>query len=79
MSEVNAQGPLRAALEKLFRDRLVARLIAEGNSKEEVEATVQSVGSAHPLLDLFMQYGLPFILQLIQNLLDLNKPKPPVG
>lgn len=65
-------GPLVSALEKFIHDRLVSKLVAEGTSQTDAEAAVGAVASNHPLLDLFMQYGLPFILQLLQNLLALG-------
>lgn len=70
-------GPILSALEKHLHDRLVAKLVAEGNSQADAEEVVKTVASNHPLLDLFMQYGLPFILQLLQNLLALGHAAPP--
>ncbi len=72
-----AQGPIRARLEALVHKQLKAKLMGEGASDADAETVLGMVGSEHPLIDLFMQYGLPFIMQLLQNLLaSLIKPTP---
>lgn len=72
-----ATGPIRQALENLVHRQLKAKLVAEGASEAQAEQVLSMVASEHPLLDLFMQYGLPFIMQLLQNLLaSLLHPTP---
>lgn len=74
---MNDQGPIKNALETLIHNTLKARLVHEGATDADAESVLSTVAGAHPLLDLFMQYGLPFIMQLLQNLLAaLIKPTP---
>ncbi len=76
MSQVESQGPIANAFESLLKKKLKAKMMSEGTSAADADAAIEELAGAHPLLDLFMQYGLPFILQLLSNLLALKDISP---
>lgn len=72
----NDQGPIKNALEALIHDQLKKKLISEGTSEADADKVLTTTASAHPLIDLLMTYGLPYIMQLLSNLLALLQPAP---
>lgn len=63
-------------LETFIKGRLMKHLEAQGATPADAEAAIAQLTSEHPLLDWFMQYGLPYILQLLSNLLIKPIPIP---
>lgn len=62
---LNATGPLA----RLARKRATDVLLKRGYTQQEIDEAIQDAESDRPFLDIFMQYVLPVLLQLLENLI----------
>lgn len=66
-------GPILKRIGKAQRKRWKDQLVSGGATPEEAEAALDEAESDHPLLDMFLQFGLDFIMKLLQSILLSRK------
>ena len=69
-------GPIKKLLGKAQRKRFKTSLIQGGATEEEAEAALTEAESDHPLLDMLLQFGIQFIMDLLKSILASRKAMP---
>ena len=73
MADVQLGASENLRLGRLLRKRLVNRLVADGATEAEAEEAMAEAEGDYSLLDMFIKYGLPFILNLLKSLIASKK------